>query len=151
MSGREDRRGEILGLMHEALEARVRTRRMVRGGGALLMIVLVVVGLRAVRLGGASGAGSVREEAAPMHAAVDEDAARPGEVAVDGAGKSVAQRSVVKVTVVERAVVPGSVYVDDAQLEGLLREAGQPVGLIRVAGKRPVVLSEMALVASAGR
>ena len=140
MSGREDRRGEILGLMHEALDARVRTRRIVRGTGALLVIGAVVVGLRAGRVSG--GAGSVREEGVPMHAAVDVESARPEEVVVDGG----ARKSAVKVTVVEGSAVPGGVYVDDDELQQLLREAGQPVGLIRVAGKKPVVFSEVALV-----
>jgi hypothetical protein len=147
MSGREDRRGEILGLMHEALDARVRTRRIVRGGGALLAIVLVVVGLRAVRVSG--GAASVREEGVPRQTAADTETAHPAEVNV--VGESVVQTSVVTVTVVEGAAVPGGVYVDDDELQQLLREAGQPVGLIRVAGKKPVVFSEVALVAATTR
>lgn len=147
MSGREDRRGEILGLMHEALEARMRTRRVVRRVGALLVMGAAVVGLRAVRVDG--GAASVREEGVPRHSAVDAGGPGPHEMKVKGAADAASIRSVVKVMVVEGAGVPEDVFVDDAQLEGLLREAGQPVGLIRVAGKKPVVLSEVALLASA--
>ena len=110
------RRAEILSAMHERLETRLRWRRARRTGAALLVIVTVGVLWRATS-----------------------QTSTPPQIV-----KTSPPRGQSALVVVTNTVPPPEVYIDDAQLQKLLREANLPSGLISVAGKGTV--AEMTMV-----
>jgi hypothetical protein len=116
----DQRRAEILSAMHDRLETRLRWRRAQRAGAALLIIVTVGLAVGVV------------------WRATSQTSTPPQIV------KTSPPRGQSALVVVTNTVPPPEVYIDDAQLQKLLREANLPSGLISVAGKGTV--AEMTMV-----
>ena len=130
----QDRRDQILSTMHRELDARVRVTRVARIVGVVTFAAAAVFGLRAMKPTATMPVPRV------VAATPSEAGARTAEERT-GATESLHVASSVRVTVIEGSTVSPGIYVDDSQLEDLLREAGRPLGIIRVAGANPRVIA----------
>lgn len=129
-----DRRDQILSSMHRELDARVRVTRVARVAGVFAFAAVAVFGLRAMKP-------TAMVPAPRIVAAMPSEVGTP--IASEQAGATEPRRvaSRARVTVIEGSSVSPEIYVDDSQLEDLLREAGRPLGIIRVGGTNPRVIA----------